>query len=164
MKRSGFKRRPPAELLAEAMSEVMTAREIRPRGKSFVHSLATPQRGRMARIEQAAPVVSTPKERPKRSKRYARWVASLPCAHCGIAGRSQAAHADQGKGERIKASDETLFPACADEPLRRGCHSVIGDTGQLGKEKRRQLEGVYGLRTRRRARAAGVYPAGWRED
>lgn len=61
-----------------------------------------------------------------RDESYRRFVASLPCFACGIAGISQAAHSNQGgagKGLSIKASDAFLFPPCADQPMRLGCHS-----------------------------------------
>ncbi len=64
--------------------------------------------------------VQVPKDPPLRSEPYRRYVASLPCAHCGRAGPSQCAHADEGKGLSLKASDRTCFPLCADGPSRRG--------------------------------------------
>ncbi len=68
----------------------------------------------------------TPKTEYVRDERYRRFVALLPCFACGLAGFSQAAHSNQagaGKGLSIKASDEFLFPLCADQPGRRGCHT-----------------------------------------
>lgn len=165
MKRSGFKRKEFARVVAETIEvHLEISRDLQPGGR--LHSLATPQRGRMALIDRGAiaETAAPPLVKAKRSPRYRRWVAGLACMHCLKPGPSQAAHADQGKGKGLKACDATLFPLCADSPLRRGCHSIFGDTGQLGKDKRRQLEDAYGKRTRRRARAANVYPKGWRED
>ena len=102
-----------------------------------------------------------PKERPRRSETYRRWVASLPCAHCGIAGYSQAAHADQGKGIGLKAGDDQIFPACADRPGVRGCHTIIGATGTHTRDQRRELEGVYIAATQGEARAIGHWPKEW---
>lgn len=81
-----------------------------------------------------------PKEKPWRSEEYRRLVASLPCAMCGKPGPSQCAHSDEGKGMAIKASDIECFPLCADVPLWRGCHSILGASGKLTREKRRELE------------------------
>lgn len=63
-----------------------------------------------------------------RSETLRRAVASLPCAHCGIEGRSQAAHSNQymhGKGGAKKASDAAIFPLCATSPSRVGCHEMF---------------------------------------
>ncbi len=84
-----------------------------------------------------APIFNpVPKTEYVRDESYRRFVASLPCFECGIAGISQAAHSNQGgagKGLSIKASDAFLFPLCADQPLRVGCHSkhdrLIGMSG-----------------------------------
>ena len=68
-----------------------------------------------------------PKFRYWRSVDYRRWVASLPCASCGIEGYSQAAHSNQakhGKGRSIKASDEFMFPLCCAHGRHQGCHSM----------------------------------------
>ena len=83
---------------------------------------------------KAFPLPSRQKQKPVRDKAYRRWVASLPCAHCGLEGHSQAAHADQGKGMGIKASDTECFPLCADRLGVQGCHSIIGASGFTGAE------------------------------
>jgi len=93
--------------------------------------------------------VPAPKENPVRDEGYRRLVAALPCAHCGRAGPSQAAHADQGKGMAIKSSDLTCYPACADAPGRRGCHSLIGSDGAFTRDQRRHLEECYAEQTRK---------------
>lgn len=92
-------------------------------------------------------VVQVPKNKPLRSVEYRRWVASLPCAHCHRHAPSQCAHADEGKGMGIKASDADTYPLCADSPGRRGCHSLIGDSGMFTQAQRRALEGIYVART-----------------
>ena len=89
----------------------------------------------------------TPKTEYVRDESYRRFVASLPCFACGLVGFSQAAHsnqADAGKGLSIKASDAFLFPLCADQPGRRGCHSqhdlLIGmDSGERNCREERYL-------------------------
>jgi hypothetical protein len=67
---------------------------------------------------------------------------------CGLPGPSQCAHSDEGKGLAIKSSDLECFPLCADTPLFRGCHSIMGASGRLGREKRRELEKRYAAATR----------------
>lgn len=103
-----------------------------------------------------------PKSNPVRDKSYLRRVAGLPCAHCGIEGYSQAAHADEGKGMGIKSSDHTAFPLCGPHPppsnhglpqnvasiWAPGCHWAIGSSGYYSREERRALEQKYGKQTR----------------
>ena len=101
---------------------------------------------------KARMVVQVPKQTYVRDGGYLRWVASLPCAHCGVEGRSQAAHSDDngagGKGMGIKASDDTAYPACAPVPGDPGCHARIGSSGLWPKETRRAMEAEYAARTR----------------
>lgn len=97
-------------------------------------------------------VVPRPKQVYVRDESYRRWVASLPCAHCGIEGYSQAAHSDDngagGKGMGIKACDSTLYPACGPRPGEPGCHWLIGTGGILNKAERKALEAAYARDTR----------------
>lgn len=91
-----------------------------------------------------------PKRQYVRDKDYRRWVASLSCAHCGSQGYSQAAHADsgtEGKGLGIKATDSACYPACGPRPGIPGCHWLIGTSGQIPKEQRRELEAGYVAQT-----------------
>ena len=96
---------------------------------------------------------SYPKENPLRSEKYRRLVSSLPCAHCGRPGPSQAAHADMGKGMGIKTSDLTCYPLCADSPGRRGCHALIGSDAMFSRDQRRRLERRYAEDTRKQLKA-----------
>ena len=97
-----------------------------------------------------------PKARPVRDKAYRRWVASLPCAHCGLEGHSQCAHSDSaGKGMGIKASDTECFPLCADRMGVMGCHSIIGASGIFSRAERRELEQRYVARTKDLAKQYG---------
>lgn len=84
--------------------------------------------------------ISFPKACPARSEKYLRIVAALPCAHCGIEGHSQAAHADYGKGMGLKADDRFTYPACAPRPGIPGCHARIGTLALYPREERRALE------------------------
>jgi hypothetical protein len=105
--------------------------------------------------------VQVPKDAAKRSGRYLRWVASLPCAHCGRDGPSQAAHSDEGKGMGIKAGDNLTYPLCADGMGRQGCHSLIGMSGKFSRERRRNLESLYVGQTAAAALLAGTWPEEW---
>ena len=111
---------------------------------------------------KARMVVPLPKANPLRDESYRRWVASLPCAHCGVEGFSQAAHGDQGKGMGIKAGDDTCYPACGPHPVGRnarlypGCHWQIGTSGVYSKAHRRELEGQYAAQTRALASLASM--------
>lgn len=109
------------------------------------------------------PVATTPaepvnKDAPVRSEAYRRAVASLPCVMCGIAGYSQAAHGSEGKGMGIKASDLTLFPACAPRPGIAGCHAELDQGAKFSKAVRRELEPVWAADTRRKVQAMGLWP------
>ena len=106
-------------------------------------------------------VVPLPKPVHLRSEKYRRWVASLDCAHCGIAGFSNACHADEGKGMALKSCDSTCWPGCVSRPYRVGCHEMVGSSGYLLKPHRRTLERDYGERTREAARIVGKWPKGW---
>ena len=105
--------------------------------------------------------VPIPKENQLRDESYRRLVASLPCAHCGRPGPSQAAHADMGKGMGIKSSDATCYPLCADAPGRRGCHALIGSDGMFSRDQRRALEARYAEKTRQML-AAGPAGSNWK--
>lgn len=93
----------------------------------------------------AAPVFNPqPKHEYIRDEGYRRYVASHDCFRCGIAGISQAAHANSaaaGKGMGIKASDEALFPLCATTPDRPGCHDEHDQArDDLSRDERRDQE------------------------
>ncbi len=110
--------------------------------------------GRGVIVPSGDAVVSRPKDAPIRSEPYRRLVASLPCDRCKVEGYSQAAHSDQGKGLSIKACDLTCYPLCGPRPdvmvfgLYAGCHWVVGTSGTLSREERREYEAEAGARTR----------------
>lgn len=139
MKRSGFKPKAPAP------RPVKTLKTYTPNPRAAAVAVAD-TRARM--------VVTVPKAQPLRDESYRRWVASLPCAHCGIEGYSQAAHGDAGKGMGIKSSDDTCYPACGPRPslfgIDPGCHWLIGTSGNIKREDRRMLEQQYAEETRAR--------------
>lgn len=74
-----------------------------------------------------------PKDKPIRSPKYLREVATLPCINCGREGFTQAAHANQGKGMAMKTSDNTAAPLCTVGPHGKGCHEKF-DQYELGNK------------------------------
>lgn len=104
-----------------------------------------------------------------RSEPYRRLIAAMPCAHCGRAGPSQAAHSDSGadgKGMGMKSDDRTCYPSCATSPGRLGCHDLIGTARMFSKPLREALEEGYAKKARARVLADGNWPAGlplWKE-
>ena len=148
MKRTGF-----ARINLTQIQALDRAREHLPTAK--VHPAV--------RKAVMVPVSETPaepvhKQKPVRSEDYRRLVASLPCVICGVPGQSQAAHGSEGKGMGIKASDLELFPACADRPGVRGCHSLLDQGALFTKAVRKELEAAWAADTRRRIQAAGLWP------
>ncbi len=142
MKRSPFNRKPPPPYVkAERIPPVYARLTVPVRYASFDE------------------VVILPKEPPLRSEKYRRAVAALPCIRCGVAGYSNAAHADQGKGAHIKADDRTCYPACASRPGVRGCHDIIGASGAIPQAMRRELEKEYAASTRKTILESGKWPA-----
>lgn len=115
---------------------------------------------------------AAPKSQPVRHEGYRRLVAAGPCCWCGIAGYSQAAHANEGKGMGTKTDDRTAFALCAAHPghdgkLDPGCHELFDAGGVLSKAARRLLEQTWGRQTRLLIRARGLWPADlppWPED
>lgn len=117
MRRSGFKRPQPA------------------RAPRVAYTLA--RQCTQAKITES--VQPIPKVAPVRSEPYRRLVAALPCIRCGIAGFSQAAHPNTGKGAGTKTDDRLCFPLCACRPGVRGCHSLFDQGGLYTREQRRAM-------------------------
>ena len=68
-----------------------------------------------------------------RSEDLRRAVASLECMHCGVEGRTQAAHSNQqrdGKGMGHKASDAAIAALCG------ACHAEIDQGRDMSKAER----------------------------
>ena len=66
--------------------------------------------------------MSLQKEKPVRNKKYLRYVATLPCANCGLDDDTVVAHHIIGVGQGCmggKASDLEVMPLCYD------CHLEI---------------------------------------
>jgi hypothetical protein len=120
----------------------------------------TPQPPTSATMRSAAAdaPVATPKDEPYRSEEYRRFVASKPCFSCGIAGFSQCAHANYGKGMAMKVSDLETFPLCGPHGLHNGCHFEFDLCLGMMRDERRELEREYVARMQEIARAAGRLP------
>ena len=88
-----------------------------------------------------------PKTLTFRSEELRRIVAQLPCVCCGIAGYTQAAHMNLGKGQGIKASDAALAALCADRLGTRGCHAMLDQSGVMDKLERRVFEAEMVVKT-----------------
>ncbi len=70
-------------------------------------------------------------------------VRQLPCASCGITGRTQAAHSNQlrfGKGRGIKASDAAIMALCGYECGNAGCHAELDQGSKMTKQERYAYE------------------------
>lgn len=145
MKRTGFKPRAPQ-------------REQRDPDRVRSTPTVIPGAFRAPAQVSTAPAAQVNKDAPVRNEAYRRAVASLPCVMCGIAGYSQAAHGSEGKGMGIKASDLTLFPACAPRPGIAGCHAELDQGAKFSKAVRRELEPVWAADTRRKLLAMGLWP------
>lgn len=105
------------------------------------------------------PVFSQPKEGVIEHEGYKRLVRQLPCAHCGVEGYTQFCHSDQGKGMGIKTDSRRGWPGCGPHGGVAGCHHLIGSTGTLTREERRDLEDRYAAQTRAQILFAGMWPA-----
>ena len=108
----------------------------------------------------AGHAAAVPKEAPARSESYRRAVAALPCIHCGIAGHSQHAHANAGKGLGLKTDDRAGFPLCAPRPGIEGCHARFDQYRLLpgGRDEHAEAGERWAERTRAAVLEAGVWP------
>lgn len=120
-------------------------------------TLSKPARWRVPQPiqDKANPVL---KDEPVRHEEYRRLVASLPCANCGIEGKSQAAHPNLGKGLAIKASDVLCFPLCGPSFCQPGCHAELDQGGKYSKQERRELEMKWAKETQAKILAMGLWP------
>lgn len=93
-------------------------------GKQLEAYLAWVLHGRKPPRRAASPT----RRGPSRDEAYKVWIRSLPCAACGIEGRSEAAHTGHDGGMSMKASDYSCVPLCAD------CHrQAPGAYHRLGR-------------------------------
>ena len=80
--------------------------------------------------------MSFPKFEYWRSKKHLKNVASLPCQHCGLDGKTQAAHSNMavhGKGRGIKASDQFTAALCF------ACHHDLDAGYGLTKDEKQLM-------------------------
>lgn len=103
-------------------------------------------------------LVAVPKEQVLESAAYENLVRAMPCAHCGWPPRSQFCHADLGKGLGIKTDVRRGWPGCGPHNHEPGCHWLLGSSGRIPREQRRELEARYGAQTRAAILAAGTWP------
>lgn len=148
MKRSGFKRKPPAPYVkAERIAPVYDRLTVRVNIARFTDEVTA--------IVKAAPA---------RSEAYRKEVRKLACAHCGTFGFTQFCHSDEGKGMGIKSDDRHGWPGCGPHleghHMTPGCHALIGSTGSMTRDKRRALEAKYATETRQAIRQSGKWPKG----
>lgn len=94
-----------------------------------------------------------------RHEGYRRAVASLPCCVCGIAGFSQAAHSNRGKGAGLKTDDRTCFALCCDRPGVKGCHPKYDQYELYPKAAAALVAEAWGADTRRKIEMKGQWPA-----
>jgi hypothetical protein len=99
--------------------------------------------------------ISFPKEVIHRSPAYRRYVASFPCAMCGIFEFSQCAHENAGKAKAMKVCDSRSFPLCAPHWGRPGCHFLFDNYIDISREEARDLGARLSAQMRERAEAAG---------
>lgn len=146
MKRTPFKRKPPANTRAERAAPV--------------HARLT-VKVNMPRV--TGEVVTLAKDSPVRSEPYRRLVAAGPCKVCGIVGYSQAAHPNTGKGAGMKTDDRLCFALCTVHPgangsLVQGCHEMFDQGALFTQAVRRELEPAWAADTQRQIIAAGAWP------
>lgn len=161
----------PTRPMQPVCSPICASRKVRGEmAKQRVEAAAKPvvttiRRGVIAPVSGFTPAPKSAE--PVRSERYRRLVAMLPCKFCGIAGHSQAAHPNTGKGAGMKTDDRLCFALCADRPGQRGCHSLFDQGALLDKATRRAVEPAWGADTRRQITAMGLWPESlpaWSEE
>lgn len=109
MKRSGFKRAPRGiGRLAEKVQVELESAGQAEIGRPIIKPL---HRGVIAPIAGFTPAPKPPE--PVRSDRYRRLVAMFACKFCGVAGHSQAAHPNTGKGAGTKTASAFRFAPTA---------------------------------------------------
>lgn len=125
--------------------------------------------GTVLALDVSAAGPACPKEDVASCEAYRRLVAALPCAWCGIAGSSQHAHENMGKGLGLKVDDRRGLPLCCDQPGRAGCHPAFDQTRLLpgGREAHRAWGARMAAATRELILKSGLWPkhlAEWAEE
>lgn len=106
-------------------------------------------------------IVPDPKENPLQHLGYMAAARLVPCVRCGFwrKGYMEFAHADFSKGTGIKTDCRRGWSACGPHDGLPGCHWLVGTSGRMGKEGRREFEAYAADVTRREVIAAGNWPA-----
>lgn len=116
--------------------------------------------GTMLALDAGGAPAAYPKEVPLDCEAYRRLVAALPCAWCGIAGFSQHAHENMGKGLGLKVDDRRALALCCDQPGRPGCHPAFDQYRLLpgGREAHRAWGARMAAATRALILKSGLWP------
>lgn len=156
MKRTGFKSRSTSVTLALTREQRLDERAQRALQTGLAKPLA-----RVAMAVCTAAVSAVRKEQPLRSETYRRLVAAMPCAWCGVAGYSQHAHENEGKGARLKVDDRRSMPLCCARPDIEGCHTAFDQYRLVpgGRQAHIELGRAMAKRTRQQIKDAGQWPA-----
>ncbi len=125
--------------------------------------------GTLLALDAGAVVRACPKDDAVSCEAYRRLVACLPCAWCGICGRSQHAHENMGKGWGLKVDDRRALPLCCDHPGRAGCHPAFDQYRLLpgGRDAHRAWGERMAAATRALILKSGQWPKHlpvWAED
>lgn len=155
MKRTGFSRKAPTHVARDPDRVRSTP-------------TATPGAWRAPQPVGDAPAAPVHKEEPVRSEAYRRLVAKLPCAHCGIAGYTQHAHENDGKGKGLKVDDRRAMPLCCVRPGIEGCHAAFDQYRLLPGGRAAHIEAGkrWSAETRTTINNLGLWPANlpqWQE-
>jgi hypothetical protein len=153
MQRSGFRsKRPFIERESDWAADLFAAKR-----------LESPRLTVVVRLPAAkmppSPIVSRPKENAVYSEPYRRLVAALPCAICGIELRSQAAHPPPS-GKSRKEDDRKIFPLCADDLERPGCHTLFDQYKLYTYEETCAMAVILAIHTRYEIMTSGKWPKG----
>lgn len=158
MKRTGFKPRVLALGKPADREQRLAERAAR------AMACATPSPGNVSMARGLMHVATAPavKENALRSETYRRLVAALPCAWCGIAGYSQHAHENAGKGARLKVDDRRAMPLCCARPGIEGCHTAFDQYRLVpgGRQAHIELGRAMAAQTRARLNDMGLWPQG----
>lgn len=158
MKRGGFARRAAgdhesdrAQRLAARAARAVAAAQTGPQPPTSVMACG---------LHSAAPAPAAEKDVILRSEAYRRATAGMRCMWCGIAGFSQHAHLNLGKGLGLKTDDRTGFPLCACRPGVEGCHAAYDQYRLVpgGREGHRVYGLEWGRITRAEILSLGLWP------
>ena len=144
MKRTPFRRKAPPPRPAKQISTEYT---LRPRPVA------------VAVCGSARLTVPIPKQPASQCEAYMAAVRSLPCYRCGVAAFSQFAHSDFGKGLALKTDVRLGWPGCGPRMMEAGCHWIVGTSGGMSRDERREFERAASAATRATIRDMGLWPA-----